>query len=195
MSAGMHEQRSALITRVVGGLAMLALVAALIFAFFDDATSRPLAPNGDTVGKESAEPYSVYAARAADTLAAADDPAYALVTFTHPLTPEETQAALGSVGRVNAMVIDSAPPFPLPEPVDGASRSSVFHTQLDRIALMLSGVGEVPVPERIDAVVVYDAGDSLREVASHTDIATVEVLPADASWGRFGVRPVEVPQG
>ncbi|GAB2504117.1 hypothetical protein CATRI_08605 [Corynebacterium atrinae] len=190
----MTEQRATLLSRVVGAVAIIALVGALIFAFFDDATSKPLAPNGDIVGKEASEPYSVYAARAADSVAEAHDPAYALVTFTHPLTPEEAQTALGSVGRVNAMVIASASPFPLPEPVDGASRASVFHTELGRIAQMLSGVGQVPVPERFDAVVVYDSGDALREVASHANIATVEVLPADASWGRFGVRPVDVPQ-
>lgn len=184
-----------MIRRIVAVLAVVALAGALVLAFLDDATHRPVAPQGDMLGTQSGESFSAYAGRAERTLAEADEPAYALITFAEPLTPAGAEAALAGVDRVNAMIVALASPFALPEPVAGETRADVFRRELDRIAHSLAGVGDVPAPERIDAVVVRDTGDVLRSVARAPEIAAVEVLPPDAAWGRFGVRPVDVNAG
>jgi hypothetical protein len=185
------------VQRVLAVFAVVALAGVLVFAFLDDATHKPVAPQGDMLGMDSGESFGDYAARAQDSLldAPADQPAFALLTFTEPLAPAEAADVLEPLGRVNAMIIALAAPFDLPEPVAGETREDVFQRQLDRIAHSLSGVGDVPVPERIDAVVAYDTGEVLREVAEAPGIVTVEVLPPDAAWGRFGVRPVSPPGG
>lgn len=184
-----------MIRRIVAILAVVALGGALVLAFLDDATHKPVAPQGDMLGTESGESFSAYVARADASLAAADGPAYALVTFAQPVEPARAAEVLEQVGRVNAMIVASASPFPLPEPIAGETREDVFQRELDRIAYSLAGIGDVPVPERIDAVVVRDGGDVLRAVAARPEVVTVEVLPPDAAWGRFGVRPVDVPAG
>lgn len=181
-----------MIGRVLAVLAAVALAGALVFAYVDDATHRPVAPQGDMLGTESGESFSSYVQRAGASLAEADETAYALVTFAGPLDPAEAAAVLEPVDRVNAMIVALAAPFPLPEPVAGETRRDVFERELGRIADSLAGV---PSPERIDAVVVRDGGDVLRAVASQPQVAAVEVLPPDAAWGRFGVRPVETPAG
>lgn len=183
--------------RLLAILAVVALAGVLVFAFFDDATHKPVAPQGDMLGTESGESFSAYAARAEASLAdaPADQPAFALLTFAEPLAPADAESVLVPLGRVNAMIISRAAPFALPEPIAGETRADVFQRELERIAYSLSGVGDVPVPERLDAVVAYDTGDALREVARAPEIITVEVLPPDAAWGRFGVRPVSPPGG
>ncbi|QGU04985.1 hypothetical protein [Corynebacterium comes] len=184
-----------MIRRIVAILAIVALAGALVLAFLDDATHKPVAPQGDMLGTESGEPFSSYVGRADRSLADADQSAYALITFAQPLTPAEAESVLTGIGRVNAMIVALASPFALPEPIAGETRADVFQRELDRIADSLAGVGDVPVPERIDAVVVRDTGDVLRAVAGAPEIAAVEVLPPDAAWGRFGVRPVDVTGG
>lgn len=186
-----------MIQRILGIFAIVALAGVLVFAFFDDATHKPVAPQGDMLGMDSRESFDDYATRAEASLAdaPADQPAFALLTFAEPLAPAEAAEVLEPLGRVNAMVIALAAPFDLPEPIAGETREDVFARQFDRIAHSLSGVGNVPVPERIDAVVAYDTGDALRGVAADPAIITAEVLPPDAAWGRFGVRPVSVPGG
>ncbi|AGF72873.1 hypothetical protein [Corynebacterium halotolerans] len=182
------------IRKIVAVVAVVALAALLIVGIFDDRTAKPMPPNGDTLGMDAGESFDDYRRRAADSLAAApaDEEAFALVTFTDPLSPAEAEEVLEPVGRVNAMIIELASPFPLPEPVEGETRADVFHRELDRIAHSLSGVGNVPVPEHLDAVIIWDTGEVLRGVAEDEDVAAVEALPPDAAWGRFGVRPVEV---
>lgn len=189
----MTEQRSTLLGRIVGGIVIFALISLLVFAYFDDATAKPVRPNGDMLGSESAESFTDYQARAEASLAAADEPAYSLVTFEQPLSPTDAASVLEPVDRVNAMIVAFAAPFSLPEPIDGETRKDVFTRELDRIADSLSGIGDVPTPSRFDAAVIHDDGDTLREVASTPGVATVEVLPFDSAWGSFGVRPVEVP--
>ena len=186
---------SDMIRRLLAAFAVVALAGVLVFAFLDDATRRPVAPQGDMLGMDSGEGFGDYAARAGTTLldAPADEPAFALLTFAQPLAPAEAAPVLEPLDRVNAMIIALASPFALPEPIAGETREDVFGRELDRIAASLAGVGDVPVPERIDAVVVHDTGDVLREVAEAPEIITAEVLPPDAAWGRFGVRPVSPP--
>ncbi|RSZ62763.1 hypothetical protein EAH68_09235 [Corynebacterium hylobatis] len=186
-----------MVQRILAIFAVVALAGVLIFAFFDDATHKPVAPQGDMLGMDSGESFGDYAARAEASLidAPADQHAFVLLTFAQPLAPAEAADVLEPLGRVNAMIIALAAPFDLPEPIAGETREDVLQRQLDRIAHSLSGVGNVPVPEGIDAVVAYDTGDALREVAADPAIITAEVLPPDAAWGRFGVRPVSVPGG
>ena len=94
-----------MIGRVLAVLAAVALAGALVFAYFDDATHRPVAPQGDMLGTESGESFSSYAQRAGASLAEADETAYALVTFAGPLDPAEAAAVLEPVDRVNAMIV------------------------------------------------------------------------------------------
>lgn len=183
------------IRTVVAVIAVVALAALLIVAVFDDRTAKPMPPNGDMLGMDAGESFDDYRQRAADSLAAApaDEEAFALVTFTDPLSPVEAEETLEPVERrVNAMIIELAAPFPLPEPIEGETRADVFQRELDRIGHSLSGIGNVPTPEHLDAVIVWDTGEVLRGVAADEDVATVEALPPDAAWGRFGVRPVDV---
>jgi len=184
-----------MIRRSLAILAVVALLGALVLAFLDDATHKPVPPQGDMLGTDSGESFAAYSERARTSLldAPADQPVYALVTFTAPLTPAEAGDLLDDVARVNAMIVQLAAPFSLPEPVSGEGREDVFQRELDRIAASLQGVGTVPVPEHLDAVVVRDNGDTLRQLAEAPQVAALEPLPADAAWGRFGVRPVEVP--
>ena len=191
----MSDAQADMIRRIVAALAVVALLGTLTLAFFDDATHRPVPPQGDMLGTETGEPFTAYAERAEQSLldAPADQPVYALVTFTDPLTPEEAGAVLDNVERVNAMLVELAAPFPLPEPIEGEDRTDVFQRELDRIGASLQGVTTVPVPERLDAVVIRDNGNVLRLLSEAPQVATIEALPADAAWGRFAVRPVEVP--
>lgn len=191
----MSDAQADMIRRIVAALAVVALLGALTLAFLDDATHRPVPPQGDMLGTETGEPFTAYAERAEQSLldAPADQPVYALVTFTDPLTPEEAGAVLDNVERVNAMLVELAAPFPLPEPIEGEDRADVFQRELDRIGASLQGVTTVPVPERLDAVVIRDNGNVLLLLSEAPQVATIEALPADAAWGRFAVRPVEVP--
>lgn len=184
-----------MIRRSLATLAVVGLLGALTIAFFDDATHKPVPPQGDMLGTESGESFVSYSERARTSLldAPIDQHAYALVTFTGPLTPAEAGAVLDNVERVNAMIVQLAAPFPLPEPIAGEERADVFQRELDRISASLQGVGNVPSPGHLDAVVVRDNGNVLRLLSEAPQIAAIEVLPADAAWGRFGVRPVEVP--
>ena len=191
----MSDAQADMIRRIVAALAVVALLGALTLAFLDDATHRPVPPQGDMLCTETGEPFTAYAERAEQSLldAPADQPVYALVTFTDPLTPEEAGAVLDNVERVNAMLVELAAPFPLPEPIEGEDRADVFQRELDRIGASLQGVTTVPVPERLDAVVIRDNGNVLLLLSEVPQVATIEALPADAAWGRFAVRPVEVP--
>lgn len=181
--------------RSLAALAVVGLLGLLVLAFFDDATHRPVPPQGDMLGTESGESFQAYSERAEKTLLDApdDQPVYALVTFSEGLTPEEAGEVLASIERVNAMIVQMAAPFPLPEPIAGEDRADVFQRELDRIGESLAGIGNVPTPELIDAAVIRDNGEVLRTLSERERIATVETLPADAAWGRFGVRPVEIP--
>ncbi|HKM24609.1 MAG TPA: hypothetical protein VJY40_03085 [Corynebacterium sp.] len=191
----MSDAHADMIRRIIAALAAVALLGARTLAFLDDATHKPVPPQGDMLGTETGESFAAYAERARTSLldAPADQHVYALVTFAEPLTPEEAGAVLDNVGRVNAMIVELAAPFSLPEPIAGEDRADVFQRELDRIAVSLQGVGTVPVPEHLDAVLVRDNGNVLRLLSEAPQIAAIEVLPADAAWGRFAVRPVEVP--
>ena len=170
------------------GLVVFLLVL-LGFGVFGDRSVT--AVQGDQLGPESEETRADYLDRAAASLAEADDAAYALVSFAYPLPPAEAAAAVDGVARVDAMIVGSASAVPLPEPTAGRTRADVFFAEFERInAGLLQGNGGVSVPETLTAVVVHDSGDVLRDIAGRRGVAAVEVAPADAAWGSFGIRPL-----
>ena len=156
----------------VAGVSMATIIA-LVFAFgHSDRVSKPMNINGDIVGMDGETP-AAYQQRARATLETADTPAFALITFTEPLSAAEAARILEPLPRVNARVTDTIV-VPLPEPVAGATRADVFGS------------------DSIPGVVAYAPGDALRKVAQNERVFAIEVLPADAAWGRFGIRPVHV---
>lgn len=176
-------------------LALLAVVTLLVVIAalsFSDRTNKPMAINGDMLGQDTTETLEEYVVRADQTLSQApvDEAAFALVTFSPPLSPGEAGAVLGGIARVNAMVLLSAAPMSLPEPVEGESREDVFNRQLNRVQRSLDGIGEVQAPTTINGVIVSDDGETLRALATAPAVLAIEVLPVDAGWGHFGVRPV-----
>lgn len=177
-------------------VAVLVALGVVVFAYNDDATGRPVAEiNGDMLGMDPEESFGKYQRRAAESLAAAPagEEVFGLITFTEPLASPEADRVTDGLRRVNAMIIGMSAPYGSPEPTAGETRTDVFDRQFSRIADSLEGVGDVPVPERMTAVIAYDDGEALRSVAEDADVAAVETLPPDAAWGRFGVRPVQVP--
>ncbi|WP_070976583.1 hypothetical protein [Corynebacterium sp. MC3] len=132
---------------------------------------------GDALGAEQDETAPEYAARAEQSLEEAaqegEQAHFALVSFGHPLNPEEADAVLRPVGRVNAVITELGA-NPVGEPAPGASRAEI-----------LRGVSA-----HIEGAVVYDAVAHLADVNDVNDVFAVEVLPADAVWGAFAIRPV-----
>lgn len=188
----MSQQKFDRNRKILAAFAVAVLIIVIAALSFSDRTSKPMAINGDMLGQDSAESLSGYVARAGESLVAApaDENAFALVTFTEPQTPADAGGVLTDVTRVNALVLLSAAPMPLPEPVDGETRADVFNRQLEMVQRSLDGIGDVQAPTRINGVIVWDDGDTLRELAADAAVLAVQALPADAGWGHFGVRPV-----
>ncbi|MGV0352499.1 hypothetical protein [Corynebacterium confusum] len=154
--------------------------------------AQPTAPlQGDQLGPEAGEDQGAYVARAADSLAAADDATstYALVTFRSALSAQDAADAVEPAGRVNAMLVGASEPIALPEPVAGANRADVFDAALEQTQAGLEGIGHVEIPREVSAVVVWDTGQTLRDIAGEGQVAAVEPVPADAAWGSFAIRP------
>lgn len=132
---------------------------------------------GDALGAEQGETAPEYAARARQSLEEAaqegEQAHFALVVFRHPLSPNQADAVLRPLGRVNALLTAEGV-TPVGEPAPGASRVAIFRG----------------VSGHIHDAVVYDTVAQLADVSDVKDVATVEVLPADAVWGAFAIRPV-----
>lgn len=170
-------------------LALLAVVAlAVVLAFGMFGTQPSTALQGDQLGPDGSETAAEYRDRAEESLARADQPAYALVNFQESLSPAETAEVLNSARRMDAIVIGPAAPVAVPEPTAASDRSDVIQTALDRVAAAASQAGGTP-PSNVDSAVVYSAGAELRAIAADPRVDSVEVAPADAAWGSFGVRP------
>lgn len=178
--------------RIVAVVSILVLVGAVLILSFSDRTDRPMAINGDQLGQDSSEAVSEYRERAGISLeqAPTEEPAYALVTFTEALPATRAGDLLAEIRRVNAMIMLSAPAMALPEPVAGQSRAEVFERQFDQVERSLGGIGAVGLDRELNAVVVRDTGGALRTLAQSPEVFSVEVLPPDAAWGAFGIRPV-----
>ncbi len=167
---------------------VLALIVVAGFGIFGQQSVTYL--QGDQLGPDTGESRQDYVQRAQETVDAARQPTFALVTFARPLEPADAAEVVRPAGRVNAVVIGAASLVAVPEPVEGENRSDVFSRTLERVADGLAGLGSVPAPQRLTAVVVYDGGEVLRELSADERVATVEAVPADAPWGGFGIRPV-----
>ena len=175
--------------RRVAALALLAVVAlAVVLAFGVFGTQPSTALQGDQLGPDGSETAADYRNRAEESLAQADQPAYALVNFQESLSPAETADVLNSAQRMDAIVIGLAAPVAVPEPTAGSDRSDVIQTALDRVVAAASQAGGTP-PSTVDSAVVYSAGAELRAIAADPRVDSIEVAPADAAWGSFGVRP------
>ncbi|MGP6172828.1 hypothetical protein [Corynebacterium sp. A21] len=183
--------------KVIAAVSLIGLVAVVLALSQSDRTSKPMNINGDMLGQDVSETLGDYRDRAAESLAEApsDQAAFGLITFTEPSTPAEAAVMLTELRRVNAMVMLSAAPMEIPEPVVGETREDVFNREIDRVDHSLAGIGEITAPREIDAVVAWDNGDAFRSISGEDSVLAVEVLPADASWGRFGVRPVGLVDG
>ncbi|MCQ9342302.1 hypothetical protein [Corynebacterium kozikiae] len=167
---------------VVAVMSLAALVVVFVFAMGSDRTSKPMPPNGDVLGMESGETLEEYQARAEESLAiaAADPsaaPAFSLITFTEPIPARDVERITAQLPRVNAVISEhSQLVVPLPEPTGAETRADVIRR----------AVGQ----ERISAALAYAGGVELVAASESPQVLAVEVLPSDAAWGRFGVRPV-----
>ncbi|MDO5031409.1 hypothetical protein [Corynebacterium sp.] len=168
-------------------LLVLALLVVLVFGIFG--TQRSTAVQGDQLGPDSDEPRAQYLERAADTVAQAEDPAYALVSFARPMSPAGVAAALEPAPRMDAIIIGMAAPIAVAEPSLGRDRVDVITAELERVHAAYEAA-----PDTVDAAVVWAGGDKLREIAANPAVAAVEAAPADAAWGSFGVRPLSAEQ-
>ena len=124
-------------------------------------------PMGDQLGPDNGESATDYARRAQASLAEADEPAFALITFSSPLDPADAADLLQNVRRVNQIIVADKAPISVGEMPD---RTQVF--------------GSDP----LIAVVVWEGGEVLRMLIDDPRITTIDVLPPDAVWGTFGVR-------
>ena len=188
----MSDQQFDRTRKIVAVVALLLLIGVIAALSLSDRTAKPMAINGDVLGRDSGEPLEDYITRAEASLeeAPAGKNAFALVTFPTPLGPADASAALEDIGRVNAMILLSAAPISLPEPVAGDTREDVFDRHLDRLQRSFEGIGEISTPREINSVIVWDDGEALRDLSTDPAVMSVEVLPPDAGWGHFGVRPV-----
>ncbi|MBP3087941.1 hypothetical protein EML15_02055 [Corynebacterium sp. sy017] len=138
--------------------------------------------NGDMVGQEEGETLSEYVQRAAQSLAHAQQPAFAFVYFRTPVTAHEAAQVVenAQITRVNAAITVIGSIAELPEPSAGVSRQQLLEQQLKMRGYV----------DSIRGFIVYDDGDSLRQLAKNEAVLSIEVLPEDARWGFFGIRPI-----
>ncbi|AGP30601.1 hypothetical protein [Corynebacterium terpenotabidum] len=172
---------------------LLALVVGVFALSNSDRMSKATAINGDVLGPETEETTDAYLARAAESLAAAtgEDARWALVS---PDAPADV-AALTAIFtdqpdlRVSTLLAGGVQ-WPIPEPTSGHRREDVFTAARQRVAAS-AGVPDTDEVLAITGVIVYGTPEQLRAVAATEGVRAVEVLPPDAVYGRFGMRPLE----
>lgn len=176
--------------RRIAALVLLCLViAAAVFGLSrSDRTAKPMAINGDTIGRDASETLSDYQARSAAELAALgdDDTVYALVSFSEPLSAAQAAGLISGVPltRVNALVFDGSKEIALPEPTAQRSREDVFADWLRRVH-----AAGIDVPG-IDGLIVYDRVGTIKMLAGRSGILAIQPAPPGAVWGRIGIQPV-----
>ncbi|SPJ41136.1 hypothetical protein CHUV2995_01947 [Corynebacterium diphtheriae subsp. lausannense] len=165
---------------VVALLSIAVLMLGVMVLSASDKTAKPMNMNGDQLGRNRDETSQDYANRAQKSLEMASEPAFALVAFPRLIDANTAGdiAEKAGIMRVNAVLLGRGPALDLPEPTGNANRGRVISEQ----CRMRGGD-----PETIAALVVYAPGDQLRRVAASKRVATVEVLPPDAVWGRIGL--------
>ncbi|WP_297009463.1 hypothetical protein [uncultured Corynebacterium sp.] len=172
---------------------LVALVVTVVALSNSDRLSRPTAVNGDVLGPETGESTGDYLSRAADTLASTtgDAPRWALVSPDGPADVAALTAVFSDQPdlRVSTLLAGGVQ-WALPEPAVGHRREDVFIGARQRVAAS-AGVPDTDEALRITGVIVHGTPAELHAVASTPGVRAVEPLPADAVYGRFGVRPLE----
>ncbi|HJC86289.1 MAG TPA: hypothetical protein H9751_12280 [Candidatus Corynebacterium faecigallinarum] len=177
-------------------LCLVALGITVLTLSNSERMSRPQAINGDSLGPETGETVVDYVTRAreslveAETGADSDDPRWALVTPMVPAGTEPLTEMLSDQAdlRVSTLLAGNTQ-WSLPEPAVGQHRGDVF---AEARALMAANAGvEVDDPALdVLGVLVHGTPAQLRALDDRPDVLTVEALPADAVYGRIGMRPV-----
>ncbi|WP_024793118.1 hypothetical protein [Tomitella biformata] len=190
------------------GLAGLAAVLGLAFAL---GAANPVAPQQvgtDALGPDPGEPAAQYLARAAESLAV-DGAAsrWALVSFDDGSTAAAAAAAVGQarVSQVQFWSLAAGAQSPLitvstgasDDPaglLSGAQALAAAQLEADMSAAVLEGVRATAAADLragcacVVGVLVRGASGELREIAERPGVRAVEALPADAVFGRFGLR-------
>ena len=168
--------------RLAVAILSLVIFIALIAAF---SGSKPMPINGDTLGREATESLEDYLGRARQSVdkQVQDNPqlmGYGLVSFTTPLDAQAAGEALAELPRVNAIQLQQRPVIALPEPTVGMSRGKTFAQQLELKNLKHS---------EIYGAVVWAQYEDMEKLTKNKAVLAVEVLPPDAAWLRFSVKP------
>lgn len=140
---------------------------------------------GDQLGMGAGESPAQYEARARASLDDASGASWALVTFEADVSPTAAAAVLAPLPRVSAAVFPGASARAIPEPVAGEDRTDVFTREAQRLQASTG----MSAPSLSGAVVRAEP-EALRDLVRHREVYAVEVLPADARWGAFGISPV-----
>lgn len=172
---------------------LIALLVTVIALSNSDRMSQATAINGDVLGPETGESTGDYLARAGEALAATtgDAPRWALVS---PDGPADV-AALTAVftdqpGLRVSTLLAGGVQWALPEPSVGHRREDVFAQARHRVAAS-AGIPDTDEALGITGVIVHGTPAELHSLASTPGVRAVEPLPADAVYGRFGMRPLE----
>ncbi|MDO5098846.1 MAG: hypothetical protein Q4D85_08805 [Corynebacterium sp.] len=168
----------------IAGFSCVVLLAAVAVLSGSDRVAKPMRINGDSLGQETSESFDEYVRRATESIASAqsngDYIGYALVTFRPAQSAQVAGAVVGNIARVNAIQIPDNPVVGIPEPV---------HTsRADQIVQQLH-IHNLPA-DKITGVVVRDRISALARLSHDPAVAAVEILPPDAAWNQFSVRPV-----
>lgn len=176
-------------------LCLVALAVTVIALAGSDRMSRPQAINGDTLGPDNSETLDEYVDRAGTSLDelgsdGADAASWALVTPQHPADAQELGAVFRGLPDLRVSTLLSGESrWPVPEPADGMQREDVFTVARGQMAAN-AGTGEDDDALDVVGVLVHGTPEDLRSLADRDDVLAVEALPADAEYGRFGLRPV-----
>lgn len=169
------------VRKTLAVVSVLVIAVVIILAGFSDRTNKPMAINGDFLGQDAGEDFATYRARAHASLQSATGDSWALLTFAAPQRADIAGQIVDATGlfRASTLVYLEHKPVPVPEPLDPETRADVF----DRCS---------PPGVTVVGVIVYDSADALRVLETNQYVVTIEVLPSDAAYGRFGIRPVNV---
>lgn len=175
-------------------LCLVALAGTVIALAGSDRMSQPQAINGDMLGPDNSETLDEYVTRAGttwqDTADTSEEARWALVTPVEPAgTQELTEIFSGMSGMRVSTLLYANSRWEIAEPADGHRREDVFAGARDQVAAN-AGAGEDDPALDVLGVLVHATPDGLAALDDREDVLAVEALPPDASYGRFGLRPV-----
>ncbi|MCS4489032.1 hypothetical protein N7326_01980 [Corynebacterium sp. ES2794-CONJ1] len=165
------------------GLAVVSLaVMGLGYSFFvaDTAKEPPVIFNGDVLGPERGETRADYQQRSRMSRREHHAPAFAYISFVRPIPADLAGEIVLAVERVNAVGVGEAAVIGIPETIT-QPRGDHLEEQI-----RLKGLD----PNAVTGLVVHASPTTLDQVAQASEVLAIEVLPSDARWGLFSVRPV-----